>query len=284
MRLLTLLLTVLLTACVQQPEVVEEGRSTASVNTEAPYLWSNYSASKTLYLSNNFTDAESQVMVDMAAAWKTALEDKKTFFNVSSSKIANKANNINPDLLLDSTLGIYKLTSWPQDIPEDALAVTQIFGRRYNAGTSDEFVGIEHADILVNYQWFAFDPDDVSSDYDGDYDLPTVILHEMGHFLGLGHIPRGEDRTSSVMYPSITSREVKRTPQGRDILELAGKYEVNLGSGATNALADSSSARPRIRDNDSGIETRIMMELRASGECVHKVDGSIVSRHKLMKR
>src|SRR5690606_30345981 len=124
-----------------------------------------------------------------------AVLNKKIFFINSPTLIADKSNTVsNLDHLLDGTFGIYKTTNWPTSLPASALAVTQLFGRRYNIGSSSEFVSIEHADVLINFHLYPFD----ATNSGFGYDLRTVVLHELGHFLGLTHKSTSSDRNASV--------------------------------------------------------------------------------------
>jgi Matrixin len=63
------------------------------------------------------------------------------------------------------------------------------------------------------------------------YDLPSTILHEMGHAAALGHpCPLGQTsqctdaERASVMYPSIARGQMKRTLQPDDIAGLKAQY------------------------------------------------------------
>jgi hypothetical protein len=273
MRVVILLIIINFTACVPSPQVTEsKSRSPASYDPDAPYIWGNKTFPKELRISENFATAEKSNITDMATAWKTVVYNKE-FFSFGAS-VPNKADSVHPDKLLDSVFGIYKVTKWPKDIPDDALAVTQLFGRRYNVGEDNEYVRIEHADIMVNYQ-YRFKTTDAG---DG-FDLRTVILHELGHFLGLQHIDTREPKESSVMYPSITSSEIKIVPQTRDRDALADKYGITQALTASGMTGGSIEYRPR--NNDPGKETRILIELKASGECQHKIDGTLVGRHQV---
>jgi hypothetical protein len=181
------------------------------------------------------------------------------------------------DTLYDNVMGVYKTTSWPDGLPTSALAVTQIFGRRYNTGSASEFVNIEHADILVNYEIFNFDTADAGS----GYDLRTVVLHEMGHFLGLQHntsVPRAQ----SIMYPSISSTEFKRFPLQVDINDMANKYSIAMGGGGGGAIAAMSATDAHVVDESKPHEAiKILIELHADGSCIHKVNGAPVGRHQV---
>lgn len=269
--------------------MVDAKSASGSPNADAPYIWRNKTFPKTLNISDDFSATERSNITSMAAAWSSAVNNEKTFF-AFGSLVSNKSNIVSPDDLYDNEFGVYKTTSWPDDIPDSALAVTQIFGRRYNVGSADEYVAIEHADILVNYDSVkGYEFDSVDDDDLAGYDLRTVVLHEMGHFLGLGHIPTytrresaysafslADYKASSVMYPSISSSEEKRVPQTRDRNDIYYKYLGGSSAGAA-VTAGTQSYQPR----DAGLESRIILELHADGTCVHKENGTVLKRHSL---
>lgn len=283
-----LLLALLFTISACQPQAkVSSGASSGSSDPNAPYIWRNKTFPKQLNISSDFSVAERANITDMSTAWDTSVTNQKNFFSYGALT-SDKSNAANPDDLYDSEFGVYKTTTWPTEIPNDALAVTQIFGRRYNVGDSDEFVAIEHADILVNYDDFDFDTNDDA--IDEGYDLQTVVLHEMGHFLGLSHIKRYSSRdsayaamseaaykASSVMYPSISGSESKRVPQTQDSNNLIYKYISGTAVGAITSGAQ----KYQQRKDDPGLEVKVMMELKATGECVHKENGAVIGRHRL---
>ncbi len=240
--------------------------TSASINAKAPYLWTNYGSAKVLRISNSFSPDEEANIVAMGAAWKAAVSNEKSFFEHGTTRITEKTNTIsNLDLLLDDTLGIYKTTNWPDDLPGSALAVTQLFGRRYNTGGQNEYVGIEHADILVNYDFYSFDTDETGN----GFDLRTVVLHEMGHFVGLVHKSITSNPAASVMYPSVGPDSVKRAPTSIDTGDIRSKYHIGV------------SGQAKYKDGVPGDKIRVLLELHANGECVHKVDGATVGRHQV---
>jgi len=175
---------------------------------------------------------------------------------------------------MDSVLGVYKTDTWPSDLPGSALAVTQIFGLRKNTGKPNEYVDIQHADILLNEDIHNFDTENSGP----NYDLRTVILHEMGHFLGLQHKSLSSSRNSSVMYPSISSTESKKEPKAVDITDIREKYSIGGASGGVQALM-----MKAIHEgaDDPGIPVKIRIELHSDGVCIHKMNDITTKRHHL---
>lgn len=247
-----------------------------NINAEAPYLWTS-SFPKQLHISDAFDVRPADITSIQAVgdAWSTAVENKKTFFTYRTNAVTEKTIGLgSTSALNDGILGVYKATTWPYPDYPDALAVTQIFAYRYNVGTSSEYVDIQEADIIMNYQNFHFDDPSISY----DYDLRTVMLHEMGHFLGLSHKSKFSDRTASVMYPSIYNYEVKQTPKTVDIGDIASKYSITLsGSGASAIKGDSIKYEPQ----GTGTAVKIILELKANGDCVHWEDGAEILRHRM---
>lgn len=95
---------------------------------------------------------------------------------------------------------------WDDDYDPNALAVT--------ITTYDTSSGsIQDADIVVNggFTWTATD------DCEGEYDLQSVLTHEVGHLFGLGHDTEDPDAT---MYPSAGVCETKK--RDLDASDLAG--------------------------------------------------------------
>lgn len=283
--LLALSTLLVLIACTPSAQITEGSASGKAINEETPYVWVNKTFPKTIRISSSFDATETALMLEMGVAWKTAVSDQKTFF--ANGAVGNNSYNLNRT---DGIFGIYKATTWPADISDDALAITQLFGRRYNIGSANEYVGIVEADILMNYQpgINQFDYDILDNGIDEGFDLRTIVLHEMGHFLGLQHVPTYSNRpdsdlalsysaykATSVMYPSISSLEEKRIPQTKDINALVNKYNIGGGGGA---IAASAPVYEPLKD-DPGKNVKIVIELRKSGECIHKEDGVQTRRH-----
>ena len=111
---------------------------------------------------------------------------------------------------LDHEMGIYN--SWSLIDDERVLAVTNYFGIPI-----DGYFELIHVDIMINSRDnnFSFDPFDYESYY-----LPCVILHELGHLLGLPH----RQSLGSVMFPSASIWHYQCDLSDPDISDLQEKY------------------------------------------------------------
>jgi len=273
--LFRILLLALAVSCV--PSGKETVTSGGAANPNAPSRWPLGVFPKTMKFSNQFTGPELAELQAAATSWTTHAGAGTTFIS-SSTAPANLVNDrsgvSNLDSLLDGVFGVYKATTWHKDLPNSALAVTQIFGVRQNGGDADEYVEIVEGDILVNYDDFPFLPEE-----NGGYDLFTVMIHENGHFLGLNH----NYNFNSVMYPSIGYSTFYIKPGSFDITTIQSKYNISSGGGAAPSAARRIASVEKASSKDdvlkSGKGVRITLELHAHGECVHKIDGTRVGSH-----
>ncbi len=274
MRILLSSLLIIISVACTPSKTEDKVTSSGNISTTAPYIWSTYSFPRNLKISQEFSESEVSAVKAMSTAWEAATLNKKDFFIDTDRTPEISRKDLDLDALGDDGVnGIYKITHWPLSLSGSALAVTQIFGRRYNIGLSNEYVRIEHADILVNENLYDFRLDDSKSS--SSFDFRTVVLHEMGHFLGLSH-----KYGNTVMIPNVNPLSVNRTPTTVDAGDLAQKYGILLGSGGVAAMV----ARPleyKSSPGDEGQKVKILIELRADGECVHKEDGALIGRHHL---
>ena len=196
-----------------------------------------------LKVGRHFSGMEYNAIASAANSWSNSVDNKVQFFTIDDSEISELSSSGKYD---DSELGIYKVFKWPKDMPSTALAVTQIFGNQKSNGV----LTIDHADILVNFQNFTFSTDD-----SWGYDFESIVLHEMGHFLGLFHSNTSSEE--SVMYPSISKYTTNRYPKYKDTEEIIDLYNLNRQS--------SLSHKSLPQTNETGKKIRIIMELYPNG-------------------
>lgn len=219
-------------------------KSSASVE---PTKWSSIDAFPLkINFGSDFNQIENNALESATSSWNSLNLNAITYFETGKSNFSTR-NNL--DEFKDGELGIYKIYNWPDDMPGTALAVTQIFGKRSSGG----FIKIDHADILINYDFFDFSADDSS----WGYDLETVVVHELGHLLGLYHENTSADH--SVMYPTISRYRFNRTPHEHDAENLSEKYPLTISK---SVIAEATSTDE---------EVVLVLELHADGTEVRRI-------------
>ena len=213
----------------------------------------------------------------MLIEWNNAVPDR-ILFNIDSS---SDSNAISTDQKVDvvdyndNIFGIYKHDDWFDDVSPSALAITQFFGKRINPGNSNEYLELIHADIIVNFKYFNFavGPEDYET-----YDLPSVILHELGHFLGLNHTGY---YANSVMVPYLDVATEKRELFSDDEASIQEIY--GSSTNQLSAIRNNSSFKlgALVNNSESSNEEYVngIIELQASGKCRHFINGKLVHIH-----
>lgn len=216
-------------------------------------------------------DSDNHTLMDFVAGEWNKASPHHTFFKLPLDIVANKELT---DLrqYRDDELGIYKSYEWFEMVSSSVIAITQYFARRPLEG--DPTVWMTHADIIINYKDFTFstDPNDKESYY-----LPTIVIHEMGHLLGLPHSEYRNGR--SVMLPYSSPRYDFKTLYPNDVDAINTKYPEEPPIPRENEMFLSNIYPSDNSKFERGDETRGIIELRAGGECVHKINGKVVRRH-----
>lgn len=202
----------------------------------------------------------------MMTTWNNTINFN--FFNVSGSFVANK----DLDSLAsyqDGELGIYKSYKWFDDVTSDAIAVTQYFAYRRDSPFGGSYYEIVHADIILNYSDFSFSK--TTPAHPLMYDINTVLLHELGHLLGLSH----SSSLSSVMFPSLSEGEMKRTPSNQEKSKLSLLYKGQV-SALTKGTMPSSGA---MGTEENPILYRGIIELSPDHKCRHYFNNKLEQEH-----
>lgn len=106
----------------------------------------------------------------------------------------------------DSKNVVYWMTEWSEN-KKDLQASTNL----YWSGQETR-----EADILLNAKYFKISVDPK----DDEIDLQSLLVHELGHIFGLGHI----DEKSSVMISKLGLGEKRRQPSESDVKNLSCRY------------------------------------------------------------
>lgn len=292
-KVLFLCLTIVtLTSCLKEGTNRKSSGASTPFNSETtPVRWSTSALSGGLdirlgdAIANDFVaadlDGSGHNPIDqMLKQWNQA--SSLTFFRVPAAITSNSDyTNLN-SFKSDGVLGIYRSDSWFSNVSGQALAVTQYFGYRRNVGASNEYVELYHADIIINYRDYNFSTDANSN---ADYDLHSVVLHELGHFIGLNHV--NSFSTSSVMQPYLSIFDSVRNISNYDKSSVQSLYGISGLSTSpgfqvtTGALTTESGPKklPRSARETSDGEVRGVIELRADGKCHHYENGKPVHVH-----
>ena len=231
-----------------------------------PMKWPLSSLPLNVKISDSFSEDDRTFIESMGEEWEITLNHEIDFFDFDPNLTPNQQHSslINYH---DDEIGIYSIDSWFEEVGPYVLAITQFFGFRRNAGSSNEYIEMNHADIMINYDIFAF-----SNDLETDtYDLPSIVLHELGHMIGLDHIFSNE---SSVMAPSIAPEFSQREPYPIDQSILYNLYDLTqMASIIPNARFFSAASLPTPQKD---IPVSGYIELRADGSCHHYIDDKMV--------
>jgi len=142
-------------------------------------------------------------------SWKTAQNQK-------CNEIQECNNEYRPlkinDYLNEPTQMISQQSQWFQESSDLTIAITA-----YSFYTDSKI--ITNADIIFNDQYYTFsygNPVLVN-----EIDFESSLLHELGHFLGMSHV----EEKASIMYPSLSKGQIKRTLSEGDTSRVKERYK-----------------------------------------------------------
>lgn len=228
--------------------------------------WTSGRLPLTVKVSGDFTSSEKSSLVTATGKWET--EASRNFVNFSGGSISNKdLSSMNS--YLDNSIEVHQVNT--NALPSSSLAVTVFNGVVLNSGTSSEYIRLNDADILFNYNDFVFS----TSPTAGEYDLESVMVHEVGHLLGLNHV--SATKGTSIMNPSFSSGITKRTLFSMDKTNIKANYP---GSGLSAGFAVTAGSGA----DQSAPEGELVsgyFELSADKTCTHVINGEVVHQHKV---
>lgn len=240
----------LISSCYQ----VKEKTTTSSIGSPTSYRWKE--RPKTIYLTPSLESDQVDHIYAMASKWNTPVNTALLNTALSSEISVNFQEDFNSieSISTDGHNGVYLVddTLWPKD-SDHALGVTILMGR---VNDSRQYI-IEEADIIIRKT---------------DYDFKTVVIHELGHLMGLQHRPE----TSSVMFGSIKKTDKKHTPTSLDLADLTKLYNLKTSGGG---VTPQSPSRPVAAGK--GQLQRVIIELSADMKCRHLMNGIEVYSHQV---
>ncbi len=251
--------------------------SNATVNGK----WLGGSMPISVRVSTSYSGAENTLLTSMGDQWESGTGNAVNFFSFGA-QVANKSFTDLNDYY-DSEYGIYQNNNWPTSVSSFALAITQYFGFRRNVGQASEYIELTHADIIINEDYFNFSTNSAA----GTYDLPTVVLHELGHFVGLNHT----STTPAVMAPTLASQTQVRSLYTHDITSVKSNYGLAalmpVEEGVDAGPYSISFIKSEMENQEKSYEGEFvngMIELKYDGTCNHYVKSTVVDSHKYMLR
>lgn len=226
------------------------------------------------------------LMEEMQKAWNDA-DDSRTFFQLGHGQAAEYDPYTKLDDYYDGEIGIYVTENWYSSVGSGVLAITSYFAEQRS-----DYLRMVHGDIIVNFRdyYFTFEKDRAQED-STFYDLPSVILHELGHLIGLKHTTSSS--VSSIMYPQLGSSEVKRTLGYYDALTVENLYDNNTQALRSASVKSSASTAESSKESYDDYESEEdedenppklihgYIELRTDGNCNHYQDGKLIDQHKV---
>lgn len=217
----------------------------------------------------DFTNADTvnglNPLEQVANEWNNAIPNKPLFQVPFNSAATTGYPTI--DQFRDGEFGIYKSHTWFPNMSSQTLAITQFYGIIKADPSLGKFIDLTHADIIVNYKDFGANLSTHLPTAQGFYDLPTIVIHEMGHFLGLCH----DTAHDSIMQPVYNS--VQRSLKTYDKTVINDLYVNNRLPPTKAKKSDLELAVP------VGTAVRGVIELQSNGKCKHFINGKLIYEH-----
>ena len=201
-----------------------------------------------LKVSDNLDVPSQNIVSDVMDVWEAAANIN--FFNATEITPALNFTKLSDYYYRDKVVnGVYLTSNEVDELGEESLAVTQIFFTRSTDFSLNTYYHIIHTDIVLNGFHYNFSTD---SQNNTTYYLLTLVLHEMGHVLGLGH------KSSGIMYPYMSTDDKQDSLSSYDVGLINSKYNP-ANSFIAGIQPESSSEILGVE-----VEERILLHLPAS--------------------
>ena len=265
--------TLLFASCKKSEATSSQPALRANYNSCIIGKWSPSSLPLNLKMSTSFHDellyidkiGDLNVMEQMAKIWNDTVESK-TLIKVPFSPTAVDGY-ASTSSFRDGEIGIYKSVNWFSNVSANALAITQFYGVITQAPGIGTYIQLSHGDIIVNYRDYGSQLK-MANASSANYDVPTIILHEMGHLLGLCH----EEKEPSIMAPYYLRKQHQLQQYDKDIM-------ANLYEGSSSAYNVKQNTNKHALALPPGTEVSGMIELRDDGKCLHYMNGEKTYEH-----
>lgn len=267
--------TLLFSSCKKSETTTTQAPLGASFNSCVIGKWSNSSLPLRLKISSDFTGDYNDShkinnlnpLEQMAKVWNDAVPSK-TLIEVPFP-IAATTGHASTSSFRDGEIGIYKSQNWFANVSSNALAITQFYGIVTESAGLGTYILLTHGDIIVNYRDYGSELKMVNTT-GLNYDVPTVILHEMGHLLGLCH----EEDEPSIMAPYYVTTQHQIQQYDKNIMDY-------LYAGTNSAYAVKKNNNTNALSMPPGTEVSGMIELREDGKCIHYMNGEKTFEHRV---
>lgn len=222
------------------------------------YKWDAAVMPLEVELSDDFSPTEQDAIQETLGEWQKTQSDIQ-FFSLPATTTPNlNLPNYYQYRDEDKIIGIYKSYDWFNSISPNTLAITVLRAYLINEGPS-EYYEIDLVDIIVNYRDHSYSLDNSPL----TFDLPSIVLHELGHLLGLDH--QWDSSIDAIMNPTISRNQLRRTLHENDIARIRHNYSnsIHAISNSVEFASGSNSKRPEVIYG--------YFEIKADGECTRRL-------------
>ncbi len=266
-----------ISACKQETQTVNLGPANINGNSCTIGKWtigSGLNLKMSSEFQSDFTSGDFinglNPLEQAAKEWNQAISGN-TFFQIPFSNTSVTSYNGLSEFR-DHEMGIYKSHQWFNNVSSNALAITQFYGYVRSDNQLGQYIDLIHADIIFNYRDFGSEFSMQPTAFFG-YDVPTILVHEMGHFLGLCH----DSTHTSIMRPYyITTQRTLFNYDKTKITDLYVNNRISSMNKSGSVISASISTKSNLKEGELVSGT---IEYKSNGKCHHIINGKQVYVH-----